>query len=60
MKRLKMTKTDLIGTVETGAEEASLDGRKVHDDGILLVVAAIARDADDAVDTWERTNYYYY
>jgi len=38
-----------VAAVKDGAEEASVDGRLVHDDGVFLVVAAVAEDCDDGV-----------
>mmetsp|Transcript_16479 Transcript_16479/g.64296 ORF Transcript_16479/g.64296 Transcript_16479/m.64296 type:complete len:1268 (+) Transcript_16479:614-4417(+) len=38
-----------VGAHEDGAEEAAVDGRLVHDDRILLVVARVAGDCHDAV-----------
>eukprot|EP00568_Trieres_chinensis_P019218 CAMPEP_0183327902 /NCGR_PEP_ID=MMETSP0160_2-20130417/84003_1 /TAXON_ID=2839 ORGANISM="Odontella Sinensis, Strain Grunow 1884" /NCGR_SAMPLE_ID=MMETSP0160_2 /ASSEMBLY_ACC=CAM_ASM_000250 /LENGTH=611 /DNA_ID=CAMNT_0025496047 /DNA_START=360 /DNA_END=2190 /DNA_ORIENTATION=+ len=39
-----------VAPVVGGAEEAAVDGRLVHDEGVLLVVARVDHDGDAAVD----------
>mmetsp|Transcript_10451 Transcript_10451/g.26303 ORF Transcript_10451/g.26303 Transcript_10451/m.26303 type:complete len:451 (-) Transcript_10451:2197-3549(-) len=40
-----------VAAVEDGAEEAAVDGRLVHDHTVFLVVATVAGDRDNRVDT---------
>ena len=41
----------LVGPHENGPEEASVDGGRVENNGVLLVVPGVGGDGDDGVDT---------
>ena len=39
-----------VGAVEARAKQAAIDGRRVHDHRVLLIVARVRGDGDDGVD----------
>lgn len=43
-----------IGTIKNGSEEATINGRLIHEDRVLLIVARVARDGDCRVDACSR------
>mmetsp|Transcript_57052 Transcript_57052/g.100154 ORF Transcript_57052/g.100154 Transcript_57052/m.100154 type:complete len:607 (+) Transcript_57052:305-2125(+) len=53
LQRIKHSRTALglriVRTEEARAEQATVDGGLVHDQGILLVVSGVAGNADDAI-----------